>query len=336
MKKVLLISGLLACLLPACKKTDVVNSVPPTANSNKELAISNTNNLRKCGAMEVLKAHLTANPALRQRMNYIENFTSKYLKAGDKNKTLRRNEITIPVVVNVLYQNDEENISLEQIQSQIDVLNEDYNAVNSDYKSVPDLFSKVKADMGIRFKLEQVNRKVADKDFWYATDDAMKKSAEGGIDPTCPTTKLNMWVVNKIIQGPSTVMGYAQFPGDDSTTDGVVIAYNYFGRTGTVSPPYDRGRTATHEVGHWLNLRHIWGDEPCGDDFVFDTPQHNGPNYSCPAFPYWNACTNESVEMTMNYMDYTDDACMYMFTAGQRDRALAVLAPGGPRATFMP
>ncbi len=158
----------------------------------------------------------------------------------------------------------------------------------------------------------------------------MKKSSQGGINPTSPTTKLNMWVCNM----GGGILGYAQFPGGSSSTDGVVVDDNAFGNTGTVTSPYHKGRTATHEVGHWLNLRHIWGDATCGSDLVSDTPTHNTANYGCPGYPHYSTCSGSPVEMTMNYMDYTYDACMYMFSTGQKTRMKAVFAPGGPRNSF--
>jgi hypothetical protein len=158
----------------------------------------------------------------------------------------------------------------------------------------------------------------------------MKRSTKGGINPTSPTTKLNIWVCT-LANG---ILGYAQFPGGSSATDGVVILNTAFGRTGTVRAPFNKGRTATHEVGHWLNLRHIWGDATCGSDLVNDTPTHNTANYGCPASGHRSTCSGTPVEMTMNYMDYTDDACMYMFSLGQKSRMLATFASGSPRNTF--
>ena len=141
---------------------------------------------------------------------------------------------------------------------------------------------------------------------------------------------MNMWVCNLA----GGYLGYAQFPGGSSATDGVVIDDNAFGTTGSATVPFDKGRTATHEVGHWLNLRHIWGDATCGNDQVEDTPLHNTYNFGCPAAGHKSTCTDTPLEMTMNYMDYTDDACMYMFSGGQRTRMLAVFASGGPRNSF--
>lgn len=280
---------------------------------------------RNCGAQEVLEAQLRANPELALKMDEIERFTEEAIAQ----RRLVNGVIEIPVVVNVLYKTTAQNVSQAQIQSQIDALNKDYNATNTDFGSVPALFSGVKANVGIRFVLDAVYRKSTTKTSWKL-DDSMKKSNKGGINPTSPTTKLNLWVCNLT----SGYLGYAQFPGGASATDGVVIDDNAFGTTGTATAPFNKGRTATHEVGHWMNLRHIWGDATCGTDYVNDTPSHNTANYGCPTYPHKSTCTGTPVEMTMNYMDYTDDACMYMFSAGQKDRMLAIFSTGGARATF--
>ena len=137
-----------------------------------------------------------------------------------------------------------------------------------------------------------------------------------------------------------SLLGYAQFPGGDPSTDGVVILYAAFGsrsiyRNGTYISKYDLGRTASHEVGHWMNLRHIWGDDggSCsGSDLVADTPNQGAQNFGCPTFPH-KTCSNQG-DMSMNYMDYTDDRCMFMFTEGQVQRMLAVFAQNGPRAAI--
>jgi len=135
----------------------------------------------------------------------------------------------------------------------------------------------------------------------------------------------------------ASLLGYAQFPGGTASTDGVVVLYSSMGSVANPFPgggSYARGRTLTHEVGHWLNLRHIWGDATCGNDQVADTPVHNTSNGGCPTYPHLSTCSGTPVEMTMNYMDYTYDACMYMFTAGQKTRMQAVLAAGGSRASL--
>jgi hypothetical protein len=280
---------------------------------------------RGCASQEVLAAQMKEDPTLALRMNEIEAFTQKAMSTA----RLVNGKVQIPVVVNVLYRTTAENISLAQIQSQIDVLNKDYNAANSDFNSVPSLFSGVKANVGISFVLDQVIRKSTTKTSWGTTD-AMKKTTSGGLAPTSPTTKLNLWVCT--IGGG--ILGYAQFPGGSSSTDGVAIDSKYLGTTGTATYPYNLGRTATHEVGHWMNLRHIWGDATCGSDLVSDTPTHNTANYGVPAYPHYSTCTGTPVEMTMNYMDYTDDRGMYMFSNGQKSRMAALFVSGGSRASF--
>ena len=280
---------------------------------------------RSCASQDVLVAQLKADPTLALRMNQIEAFTQNAMLTN----RLVNGKVEIPVVVNVLYHTTAENISLTQIQSQINVLNQDFNATNSDFNKVPSLFSGVKANVGITFVLDQVIRKSTTKTSWGTTD-TMKKTTYGGINPTSPTTKLNLWVCT--IGGG--ILGYAQFPGGASSTDGVAIDSKYFGLSGTASAPYNLGRTATHEVGHWMNLRHIWGDANCGSDLVTDTPTHNDANYGVPAYPHYSTCSGTPVEMTMNYMDYTDDNAMYMFSNGQKSRMSAIFVSGGARSGF--
>ena len=312
MKKILLTATAFLMLI-SCQ-----NEVTETATETS--AVSQ----RGCASQEVLTAQMKADPSLALRMNKIEAFTEKAMLSG----RLVNGKVEIPVVVNVLYRTAAENISLAQIQSQIDVLNKDFNALNSDYSSVPTLFSGVKANVGITFILQNVVRRSTTTSSW-TTSDAMKKSAKG-IAPTTPTTVLNMWSCNM----GGGILGYAQFPGGASATDGVVIDNNAFGTTGTATAPFNLGRTATHEVGHWMNLRHIWGDATCGSDLVSDTPTHNTANYGVPAYPHYSTCTGTPVEMTMNYMDYTDDSGMYMFSNGQKSRMAALFVSGGARASF--
>jgi hypothetical protein len=312
MKKLFLSMSLLAILV-SCQSDDS-STASNTAEASRKV----------CASQEVLDRQMQEDPTLALRMNKIEEFTQKAISQG----RLVNGKIEIPVVVNVLYRTAAENISLAQIQSQIDILNQDFNALNSDFNQVPAAFSGVKANVGISFVLDQVIRKSTTKSSW-GTRDAMKK-ANGGLAPTSPTTKMNLWVCT--IGGG--ILGYAQFPGGSSSTDGVVIDSKYLGNTGTAVAPFNKGRTATHEVGHWMNLRHIWGDATCGSDLVSDTPTHNTANYGIPAYPHYSTCSGNPIEMTMNYMDYTDDAGMYMFSNGQKSRMDAVFAVGGSRASF--
>lgn len=314
MKKIIL-STLAVMLLFSCQNEETQAT---------DLA-TNAITKRSCASQEVLEAQLKADPTLAIRMNQIEAFTQNSMTNG----RLVNGKVEIPVIVNVLYKTAAENISDTQIQTQIDVLNQDFNAANSDFSSVPALFSGVAANIGITFVLEKINRKATTKTSW-GTRDAMKKTKQGGLAPTSPTTKLNLWACT--IGGG--ILGYAQFPGGSSATDGVVIDSKYFGLSGTASYPYNLGRTATHEVGHWMNLRHIWGDATCGSDLVTDTPTHNTANYGVPTYPHLSTCTGTPVEMTMNYMDYTDDRGMYMFSNGQKTRMAAIFVTGGARAAF--
>jgi len=235
-------------------------------------------------------------------------------------------EITIPVVVNIIEQYTGQ-VTQDQIDSQENILNDDFHNFNTKPDNFPSFFSPVAANFNILFDIVEVNRKNSNKNSW-GTRDAMKFSSKGGIDATDTTHNLNIWVC-VIGQG---ILGYAQFPGGPEATDGVVIDPNYFGATESTN--YGSGRTATHEIGHWLNLRHIWGDGGCSyDDYVYDTPISDGPNYGCPDYPTVHCNT---ADMTMNYMDYTYDDCMYMFTFGQNDRAHAIFALGGYRDSFVP
>jgi hypothetical protein len=321
MKKLLAVFAGLVFFFTACQKTATNES----AIEETEPVVSQ----RSCAADEVLQQQLAADPSLQQRMNAIEEFTKWVEQNPDAGRLLPNGLIEIPVVVNVLYKTAAQNISLEQIQSQIDVLNLDFSARNSDYNSTSTYNSVKSGDIGVRFVLDAVNRRQTVKRSWQLND-AMKKSAQGGIDPTDPETKLNMWVCNLA----GGYLGYAQFPGGPLATDGVVIDDNATGTVGTATAPFHKGRTATHEIGHWLNLRHIWGDATCGNDFVGDTPVHNTYNFGCPPAGHLSTCSGNPVEMTMNYMDYTDDPCMYMFSAGQKTRMLAVFVAGGPRNSF--
>jgi len=288
---------------------------------------------RNCASMEVLEELMQQDPGYQQRMEAIEQHTNNFIS---HNYLEERDVVVIPVVVHVVYRTTTENISDAQILSQIAVLNADFRKLNADVANTPPLFSGLAADSEIEFCMAQrdpsgnattgITRKYYNRTSW-GTSNAVKNPAQGGVAPWDATKYLNIWVCN--IGGG--ILGYAQFPGGSTATDGVVVDYRYMGTIGTATSPYNLGRTATHEVGHWLNLRHIWGDATCGNDFVADTPVHNTSNGGCPAYPHYSTCSGTPVEMTMNYMDYTYDACMYMFSLGQKARMQAVFASGGPR-----
>jgi len=222
--------------------------------------------------------------------------------------------VTIETVVHVLYNTPEQNVTTKQINSQISVLNKDFRATNPDRSATPDPFKGLVSDARIRFKLVNVTRtRTATEAFSH--DDGMKRRSGGGIAPFEPKTHMNMWVC--ALSGG--LLGYAQFPGGPQATDGVVINYRAFGTTGTAQVPFNKGRTATHEVGHYLNLRHIWGDTPdcSGSDLVADTPNCAGPNFGAPAWPVVTCNNGPNGDMFMNYMDYVDDEAMFMFASQQ-------------------
>lgn len=293
---------------------------------------------RNCSTMEVLDRLKSEDPFYESRINAIENEIEEYIK---NNPVQGRAVINIPVVVHVVYKTAAQNISDAQILSQISILNQDFRKLNSDVSGVPSVFQSYVADCQINFCMASrtptgaatngITRTQTTKTS-FSTNDYVKYSSRGGKDAWDRNKYLNIWVCN--LSGG--VLGYAQFPGGAAATDGVVIGYKYIGNTGQATYPFNKGRTATHEIGHWLNLRHIWGDDgtACtGSDLVSDTPNQSNENYGCPSFPQISCSNSPNGEMFMNYMDYTDDRCMYMFTTGQSGRMTALL--NGTRASLL-
>ncbi|WP_408024774.1 M43 family zinc metalloprotease, partial [Tenacibaculum sediminilitoris] len=296
---------------------------------------------RDCYTVDDLEYRKSKDPNLEKRMAQIEEFTQKRVKEMESRQSrVDGNIITIPVVVHVLYTNSTNNISDAQILSQIDVLNKDFRRTNSD---ATNKWSQA-ADTEIEFAMATIDpngnsttaitRKQVTSTDWgtkFKAYNAMKSSSSGGVDAWDTSEYLNMWIVPKMTNAglvDRNILGYAQFPGGDASTDGLVMVHNAFGSTGTLDLNYNLGRTTTHEVGHFLNLRHIWGDGPCGvDDLVSDTPESDGPNFECDT----ELVSCGSVDMVENYMDYSKDKCMNLFTAGQKNRMRAVLEAGGSR-----
>ncbi|MFZ4544844.1 MAG: M43 family zinc metalloprotease, partial [Saprospiraceae bacterium] len=292
---------------------------------------------RKCASFENLQIMLQKQPEMQKNIDKIEEHTQEF----SKNRiTSQRTVVTIPVVFHIVWRsaNPVENITDAQVLSQVNALNKDFRKLNTDATSTPALFSAVAADCEIQFCLAQrspggtatngIVHYQSSRSTEWGTNDAVKTA----FAPWDPSKYLNIWICHI----GSGILGYAQFPGGSSATDGVVVDYRYIGTTGTATAPFHLGRTLTHEVGHWLNLRHIWGDANCGSDFVNDTPPHTSSNGGCPAFPKINNCGGISnTEMTMNFMDYTDDACMYMFSSGQKTRMKALFSTGGARASLL-
>ena len=243
--------------------------------------------------------------------------------------------LTIPVVVHVVYNNATENISDAQINSQITSLNNDYRKLNFDFSDAPAVFQNLGADMEINFCLASIDpngnatsgitkTSTNETSFTYNLGDDPKNTNDGGHDNWNPEKYLNLWICD--IEGD--ILGYSTFPSELNSSpelDGVVISYKYFGTINTNSP-YNKGRTATHEIGHWLNLRHVWGDDFCGDDLVGDTPTQQEPNYGCPDFPNTSCSNGSNGDIFVDYMDYSNDACMMLFTNGQKQRTTATIS----------
>ena len=235
---------------------------------------------RSCATMEV-HHRLLRDPAYARARDEIENQARFFEVAAERPGVTR-----IPVVVHVVWNTAAQNISDAQIASQIDVLNRDFRRTNPDVSTTPAVFLPLAADARVEFVLASVDpggapttgitrRQTTVASF--SSDDAVKSQASGGTNAWPADRYLNLWVC-PLAGG---LLGYAQFPGGPAATDGVVIRHSAFGTVGTAAPPFHLGRTATHEIGHWLNLNHIWGDDGTGcsgTDSVADTPNQAGAN----------------------------------------------------------
>jgi PKD repeat protein len=286
---------------------------------------------QKCSSYEHLKETLDKNPGMQVQWNEME---SRLQEIANNNQEYKQPSVqsvprVIPVVFHVIHEGGAENISKAQILDQIRILNLDYSKMNADTVNTPAPFASVSANCNIEFRLAQKDPNGNCTDGIVRVYSPLTNNADDNTKSVSdwPSTKyLNVWVVKSIAgSGPGVILGYAQFPGmGNPNTDGVLIRHDCIGSIGTaqIGPfPFEMGRTATHEVGHWLGLRHIWGDANCGNDFVNDTPKAQTSNSGCPSFPH-NAfvCsgTGANGEMFCNYMDYSNGNCLNMFTAGQK------------------
>lgn len=275
------------------------------------------------------------------------------IENAKNNKSTANGIVTIPVVVHVIHNGQAlgtaPNITDAQVQSQITVLNNDFRraAGTPGFNTSP-----LGADVMVQFALAKVdpngnptngiNRVNLCKGSYTTAEVNSLVKPQTIWDPT---QYMNMWSV-QFGGSSSNILGYAQFPTGSglpglpatgaATTDGVVANFSMFGSSdyndGTflLSAPYDKGRTMTHEVGHFLGLRHIWGDATCGTDYCADTPTANAANYTCTKNK--PSCDLGLFEMVENYMDYTNDTCMNIFTINQKDRITAVMN-NSPRRT---
>ena len=248
--------------------------------------------------------------------------------------------ITIPVVVHILYNTNAENISDAQVQSQIDVLNADYQKQNADTAEIPSYYRSLAANCGFRFGLAladtngQATTGIIHKhtsNSYFTINDDIKSSATGGDDGWDRDRYLNIWVGNLT----GDILGYSSVVGGAKATDGVVVLNTAFGTMGTAAAPFNLGRTAVHEVGHWLNMIHTWGDDSCGTDLVADTPPQQGPTYGDPSGIILSCGNTPYGNLYQDYMDFTDDIGMHLFTNGQKARMLTLFAPGGFRYALL-
>jgi hypothetical protein len=261
--------------------------------------------------------------------------------SGPARDTVPNEVLVIPVVIHVLYNKNEQNISDAQILSQLKVLNQDFRRNNADSGNTPSVFKSVAADAGITFCLAQVDpggrttkgiiRKKTSREFFMA-DDEMKFSSKGGDNAWDASKYMNIWICSMLGRN----LGYATLPGGAADKDGIVINFDVFGTAGVVRAPFNKGRTATHEIAHWLGLKHLWGEDYCGSDEVDDTPKQESYNYYCPSFPHRSSCSpNAYGDLFMNFMDFTDDACMNMFTRGQKNKMRGLFALNNKRNSFL-
>jgi hypothetical protein len=308
----------------------------------------------RCSTMEddsVLRASKGLE-TLNQFESWLQTRIAAY-KASPEYQSGGRSVVTIPIVFHVIHDGDAvgsgENISQAQINSQITVLNEDFrkaagtagfntNAVGADCEiefcaALVDPNGNVLTEPGI----DRLNMQEVDWEQSVINSDLKPQTIWD------PTRYCNVWTV-RFGGGSANLLGYAQFPSSSglqglnngsgsANTDGVVVRYNACGRVGSVTSPYNKGRTLTHELGHWLGLRHIWGDQSCGNDYCNDTPTSTGANYGCATGQ--NTCPDAGNDMVENYMDYSSDACMNIFTSDQKTRIMTVLN-NSPRRSTLP
>ena len=302
-------------------------------------AIYAQNNSDQCGTMQMEQLLEQQNPNRAAERTAYEQNLQTYIVAHP-NLGNDRSVITIPVVVHLVYKIASQNISDAQIQSQITVLNQDWTRTNADAANTPAAFTPVAANIGVNFCLATIDpsnnatsgierRQTTVTSF--TANDSVKYYGHGGLDIWDPHNYLNIWVCNL----GGGLLGYGEFPTSSVTsTFGVVIKYDVFGSqnvyaNGTYLTEYNLGRTCTHEFSHCFNLYHIWGDDngACwGTDLCSDTPNQANSTSGAPTGVVTDLCSPSAPGiMYENYMDYSDDAVMNLFTNNQKTRILATL-----------
>lgn len=302
----------------------------------------------KCGHDLLLEQSLERNPAVADQMEAVETFTQEWLANPNNLQAQTREIITIPIVVHVLWNEPSDDISNLQIFSQIDILNEDFRLRNENVEDIPDEFKSLAADVEFEFCLatitpegditDGITRTQTDwpciGDFNTTTESGEPRlfyEILGGRDAWDTRRYLNIWVAPTC----NAFLGFGFYPGQSGNLqeDGVVIDTDYFGNVCNDGRNHHLGRTTTHEIGHYFNLKHIWGSKGCeeeNDDFVEDTPRQDNFYVGCPTHP---SISCGSPDMFMNFMDLTDDACISMFSIGQKNRMLAAI--NGPRSGLL-
>lgn len=289
------------------------------------LSTSHAQTLRRHYATQKVNQELLSQVATHaQSQRQVRQFLAKYQHRGEF--ALK----TIPIIFHVIHNNESERISEAQIESQLDALNRDFSqeirSIDHPAERYENFNRKQADDTYIRFCLANTPNNIhyvqSNIPEW-TSDNAIKSAANGGADVVAPNQYLNVWIGKFDTQSS----GYAQFPLGQAVTDGIAIDYRFFGTMGTAQAPYNEGKTLSHLVANYLGVPDIWSDQrACGDDYIYDTPIHNSPNYGCPPYKHVSTCGNLAVEMTMNLMDNTNDACQYQFTYGQRMIMTAILS----------
>ncbi len=291
----------------------------------------------KCRSFEYQQQEINNNPKLQDRIQAVESF----LNTNNHSESLRTESsvfgpatiIKIPVIVHVIYNKSSENVSDAQIKAQIAALNRDFRKRNADTSKIPSNFRQFATDCEIEFVLATMDpkgrattgiiHKYSPVTSW-GMDDKIKFSSEMGNDAWDANSYLNIWVGNI-----KNLLGYSSVVGGAPEKDGIVLNPSSLGTAEA------GGRTAVHEVGHWLGLRHLWGDADCGDDMVDDTPKQRAYTVGCPTAIRLTCGNNTTGDMYNNYMDFTSDACLNMFTLGQKARMRKLFDAGGIRNTLL-
>lgn len=303
------------------------------------VAYGNLKAQRKCISHSYQQEALAKDAILKNNIAAIESFiVSQQNQINTEGNRIESTSIKIPVVVHILYHTPDQKITDAVVQNQIKILNECFRRLNADTVNTPARFKTLAADCEIEFKLATsdpqkrytngITRKYTPITEWAAKDD-MKYAAKLGTDAWDTKSYLNIWVCKL-----DNVAGYSSVIGGPAEKEGIVLDFSAFD-INVNSASTNLGKTAVHEAGHWLGLKHLWGDEFCGDDGIADTPKQSGYNVGCPSAVLISCGNGPNGDMFMNYMDFTNDECLNMFTLGQKARMLSLFNPGAVRNSLL-